>query len=109
VYGGAEKPDSSLLSLISELPRTPMDLIQADFPSTPSSVYSNRVFEEGAEDKKEGETEGDVSKKEDEGDDVSKALEKLTVADVPPSTSGTYYVFNPPYVLNPPSLYGIYL
>ena len=48
-----------LSSLISDSKlRTPMDLIQADFPSTPSSVYSNRIklearadnnAEEGAE------------------------------------------------------------
>lgn len=34
-----------LSSLIDNKLRTPMDLIQADFPSTPSSVYSNRVLE----------------------------------------------------------------
>mmetsp|Transcript_30452 Transcript_30452/g.43652 ORF Transcript_30452/g.43652 Transcript_30452/m.43652 type:complete len:1107 (-) Transcript_30452:656-3976(-) len=31
------------LSINEQKPRTPMDLIQADFPSTPSSVYSNRI------------------------------------------------------------------
>lgn len=29
--------------LVDPKPKTPMDLIQADFPSTPSSVYSNRL------------------------------------------------------------------
>jgi hypothetical protein len=36
----------SILSLINDtINRTPMDRIQADFPSTPSAVYSKRIFE----------------------------------------------------------------
>ena len=43
---GGEANKASLLSLINDtFNRTPMDLIQADFPSTPSSVYSKRIFD----------------------------------------------------------------
>lgn len=50
---GGDANKVSLLSLINDtINRTPMDLIQADFPSTPSSVYSKRIFEP---DHKEGE------------------------------------------------------
>mmetsp|Transcript_1772 Transcript_1772/g.3027 ORF Transcript_1772/g.3027 Transcript_1772/m.3027 type:complete len:603 (-) Transcript_1772:1114-2922(-) len=44
-----DESDSGLLSLINDpVLRAPMDLIQADFPSTPSAVYSNRVFDPDA-------------------------------------------------------------
>lgn len=50
---GGDANKVSLLSLINDtINRTPMDLIQADFPSTPSSVYSKRIFDP---DHKEGE------------------------------------------------------
>ena len=44
---GGDPNKVSLLSLINDaINRTPMDLIQADFPSTPSSVYSSkRIFD----------------------------------------------------------------
>lgn len=43
---GGDANKVSLLSLINDtINRTPMDLIQADFPSTPSSVYSKRIFD----------------------------------------------------------------
>eukprot|EP00601_Ochromonadales_sp_CCMP2298_P020162 CAMPEP_0173309652 /NCGR_PEP_ID=MMETSP1143-20121109/22454_1 /TAXON_ID=483371 /ORGANISM="non described non described, Strain CCMP2298" /LENGTH=145 /DNA_ID=CAMNT_0014251277 /DNA_START=70 /DNA_END=504 /DNA_ORIENTATION=+ len=59
--------ESSLLSLMDAL-RTPMDLIQADFPSTPSSVFDK---DPGA-----GALE-----------DVAEAMEKLSVDKAPLATS----------------------
>lgn len=47
--------------LIESKPKTPMDLIQADFPSTPSSVYSNRLQKS-----KQQETSRFVNTQEDE-------------------------------------------
>lgn len=41
---GGVMDDVNRSLLIDSKPKTPMDLIQADFPSTPSSVYSNRLL-----------------------------------------------------------------
>mmetsp|Transcript_14444 Transcript_14444/g.21710 ORF Transcript_14444/g.21710 Transcript_14444/m.21710 type:complete len:846 (+) Transcript_14444:139-2676(+) len=77
--GTLDSLDDSHLSHIQSLvidskPRTPLDLIQADFPSTPSAVYSSQKLEES------NSPQTHPPDETDELDDVLTGIDQTTLA-----------------------------
>jgi hypothetical protein len=72
----------SIKSLVIDTkPKTPMDLIQADFPRTPSAVYSHKKFDSNETTRQSSSSrEEEVADETDELDDVLTGIDQSTLA-----------------------------